>query len=84
MSDHHRRGGARGALWPPRGLSRTEAALYVGVSAAKFDQMVKEGSMPAPKTLGSRKVWDRLEVDAAFSELPSCAEENPWDHAISR
>jgi hypothetical protein len=27
---------------PRRGLTRDEAAMYVGVSAGKFDQLVKE------------------------------------------
>jgi hypothetical protein len=32
---------------PRRGLSRDEEAMYVGVSAGKFDQMVKDGRKPA-------------------------------------
>jgi len=34
---------------PRRGLSRVESAIYVGVSPTLFDQMVKDGRMPAPK-----------------------------------
>lgn len=56
---------------PPRGLSREEAAAYVGVSATKFEQMVVDGRMPKPKRIDGRKVWDRLRLDAAFSALPS-------------
>jgi len=33
---------------PPRGLSRTIAAAYIGVSATLFDQMVSDGRMPNP------------------------------------
>ena len=29
---------------PRRGLSRDEAAMYIGISAAKFDEMVADGS----------------------------------------
>ena len=35
----------------PRGLSRVQAAAYVGVSATLFDAMVSDGSMPGPKPL---------------------------------
>lgn len=36
--------------------------------------------MPQPKPINSRKVWDRLEVDAAFSALPRDGDEaNPFD-----
>ena len=31
---------------PKRGLSRAEAAHYVGVGTSKFDEMVKDGRMP--------------------------------------
>lgn len=66
---------------PPRGLARPAAAEYVGVSVSKFDDMVSDGRMPAPKEVDRRKIWDRLELDAAFSSLPSEAVENPWDRA---
>jgi excisionase family DNA binding protein len=64
---------------PPRGLSRVAAAEYVGVSTGKFDEMVADGRMPAPRPIDRRLVWDRLELDAAFSDLPHVEEENPWD-----
>lgn len=55
---------------PPRGLSRVEAAAYVGVSPSLFDQMVKDRRMPSPKRINARTVWDRLGLDAAFMALP--------------
>ena len=55
---------------PPRGLSRGQAAEYIGVSATKFDQLVKDGRMPVPKCIDGRRVWDRIKVDVAFSALP--------------
>lgn len=58
------------ASLPPRGLSREEAATYVGVSPTKFDEMVADGRMPEPKVIDGRRVWDRLALDAAFSALP--------------
>jgi hypothetical protein len=36
--------------------------------------------MPAPKRINSRTVWDRLQLDEAFTALPSNdAAVNPWD-----
>jgi len=65
---------------PPRGLSREQAATYVGISPSLFDTLVKDGRMPAPKRINSRTVWDRLELDDAFTALPSNdAAANPWD-----
>lgn len=54
---------------PPRGLSRTEAAAYIGVSATLFDEMVRDGRMPRPKQVNTRTVWDRRRVDLAFDAL---------------
>jgi len=54
----------------PRGLSRTEAAAYIGISASLFDQMVEDGRMPPAKCINSRRVWDRRELDGAFAQLP--------------
>lgn len=56
--------------YPPRGLSRDEAARYVGVGTTKFDEMVADRRMPRPKRIDGRTVWDRIALDAAFSELP--------------
>jgi predicted DNA-binding transcriptional regulator AlpA len=56
---------------PPRGLSRVNAAEYIGVSATKFDQMVADRRMPKPKRIDGRVVWDRLQLDTAFAALPN-------------
>ena len=66
---------ARDALPRPaaRGLSRIEAAAYVGVSASLFDRLVRDGRMPRPKRIDGRLVWDRLQLDAAFAALPDTA-----------
>lgn len=63
---------------PPRGLSRTCAAEYIGVGLTKFDMMVADGRMPGPKLIDSRKVWDRAALDDAFDNLPSADDENEW------
>ncbi|MER8523735.1 MULTISPECIES: hypothetical protein [unclassified Mesorhizobium] len=56
--------------YPPRGLSREEAARYVGVGSTLFDDMVADGRMPRPKHVNSRAIWDRVALDIAFSALP--------------
>ncbi len=52
------------------GLSRTQAAEYIGFTPTEFDHMVRQGVMPQPRRFGDRQIWDRREVDAAFSALP--------------
>jgi predicted DNA-binding transcriptional regulator AlpA len=63
----------------PRGLSRCQAAAYVGISASKFDEMVKDGRMPKPKRIDGRVVWDRVALDSAFEDLPNEVDRNEWD-----
>jgi predicted DNA-binding transcriptional regulator AlpA len=63
----------------PRGMSRIEAAAYVGVSPSLFDEMVKDGRMPGPKRINTRVVWDRFALDAAFEALPDKVEAVPDD-----
>jgi predicted DNA-binding transcriptional regulator AlpA len=66
----------------PLGLSRVQAAEYVGVSPTTFDLMVKEGSMPLARRIRSRKVWLRHEVDEFVLKLPidgdSDCGDDPW------
>ena len=64
----------------PRGLSRVQAAEYIGVGVTKFDEMVDDGRMPKPKRIDGRTVWDRLKLDAAFDALGDEARSNnEWD-----
>jgi len=63
---------------PPRGLSRMEAAAYIGVSPSLFDEMVKDGRMPPPKRINKRTVWDRRRLDEKFDALDDDGH-NPWD-----
>lgn len=67
----------------PRGLSRVEAAAYVGVSPSMFDLMVSDARMPAPKQINSRVVWDRRALDTAFDALPDRDQQNPWDEVAA-
>ena len=65
---------------PRRGLSRDEAAMYIGISASKFDELVRDRRMPAPKRIDGRKVWDIRDLDVAFDALPG---ENPQSQGSS-
>lgn len=67
--------------YPPRGLSREEAARYVGVGTTTFDGLVQDGRMPKPVRLGKRVIWDRLKLDAAFADLAH-ESENVLDRAL--
>ena len=69
--------------YPPRGMDRIEAARYVSASPTLFDEMVKDGRMPKPRTMNSRVVWDRIALDAAFSNLPE-REGNAIDRILAK
>jgi hypothetical protein len=65
---------------PPRGLCREASAAYVGVSPSKFDEMVKDGRMPAPVSVDARRIWDRHALDRAFDALINGGErDTSWD-----
>lgn len=68
----------------PRGLSRPQAAEYIGVGCSKFDEMVQDGRMPKPKRIDSRCVWDRVKLDEAFAALDGSevAPSNPLDELL--
>ena len=70
------------------GLSRIEAAAYVGVSPSLFDTMVDDGRMPRPVRINARAVYDRRAVEDAWSRLAgrgegvivqAASDENPLD-----
>jgi predicted DNA-binding transcriptional regulator AlpA len=55
---------------PPLGLSRDQAAALVGIGTALFDKSVEVGTMPQPRLIARRLVWDVDELAAAFRRLP--------------
>lgn len=68
---------------PPRGLSRVQAAEYIGVGPTKFDEMVRDRRMPRAKKIDGRTVWDRIKIDEAFTALDqdnAAAEADDWDN----
>jgi hypothetical protein len=67
---------------PRRGLSRIEAALYLGISPSKFDELIADGRVSRPRLIDKRKVWDVFELDVAFEALPRDDDKpagNSWD-----
>jgi predicted DNA-binding transcriptional regulator AlpA len=60
----------RSRTQPHRGLRRTEAAAFIGISPTKFDEWVDKGIMPKPKRQDGVVVWDMVALDAAFDALP--------------
>lgn len=55
---------------PRRGLSREEAAMYLGISTGTFDELRKTGRVGAARLIGGRKLWDIRDLDVTFDELP--------------
>ena len=66
----------------PRGLSRVDASRYIGVSPGTFDKLVEDGTMPKPKHIRARRVWDRAALDNAFTRIGEGVDDgdvNEWD-----
>lgn len=62
--------------YPPRGMSRFEAARYVGVGPSVFDELVAQRKMPPHKLLNGQRVWDRVQLDIAFTAFDSAEDES--------
>ncbi len=63
----------------PRAVCREDAAAYLSIRPTLFNQLVRDGSLPQPKALGGRRVWDVRALDRAFDALPESGDTNPWD-----
>ena len=76
--------GKIGRPLPRRGLSRVEAAMYLGVSPSKFDEMRKDGRVGPAKLIDGRKVFDVRMLDEIFDALPeeNHAEAEDWTAAV--
>src|SRR4051794_35276442 len=63
-----------------RGLSESEAAIYLCLSATFFRKLVDQSVMPRPCIVGGRRIWDIEELDVAFKALPrEGGEDTPSD-----
>jgi predicted DNA-binding transcriptional regulator AlpA len=67
-----------------QGLRRDRAALYVGVSATKFDDLVARGIMPKPRRIDGCVIWLRDSLDAALFALDDGTEAaSPYDEVAA-
>ncbi len=55
---------------PRRGLSRIEAAMYLGISPSKFDELRKNRRIGPAKILDGRKLYAIEMLDEFFDALP--------------
>jgi hypothetical protein len=55
---------------PRRGLSRTEAAIYLGISPSKFDELRKANRIAPPKVLDGRLIFTVERLDEFLDSLP--------------
>ena len=62
---------------PRRGLSRIEAARYIGISPSKFDELRKADRIPPPKILDGRLIFTVERLDEFLDALP---DENQTDN----
>jgi hypothetical protein len=60
-----------------RGLSRLEAATYLGISASKFDELRKANRIAPPKVLDGRLIFTTERLDEFLDALP---DENQTDN----
>jgi predicted DNA-binding transcriptional regulator AlpA len=57
--------------YPPRALRAERAAAYLAMSKSTFLKLVSERVLPKPVEIGGMRMWDRLDLDAAFDDLKS-------------
>jgi predicted DNA-binding transcriptional regulator AlpA len=55
---------------PPIGINREQAAAFIGISPSLYDKCVERGTMPGPRMIGGRAVYDVEEVIKAFRSIP--------------
>jgi hypothetical protein len=65
--------------FPPRMLTRTQAAEYCGYSPEHFSRQVTAGRLP-PHVAGMLR-WDRKAIDAKLDELSGINDNEPEDEA---
>lgn len=67
---------------PRRGLSRVEAAMYIGISASKFDELRKSGRIGPAKILDGRKLFAIEMLDEFFEALPDETHDSTEDWTV--
>jgi predicted DNA-binding transcriptional regulator AlpA len=69
----------RDTLIYARGMRADYAAAYLGMGKTKFLELVDKGAMPRPVVIDGIRVWDRLDIDAAFDAAKEAAEDSPTE-----
>ena len=62
-----------------RGLSASEAAIYIGVGTTTFQNLVGDKLMPKPRGAYSCRLWDVDDLDAWFKSLPIIGDDKEVD-----
>lgn len=68
---------------PRRGLSRVEAAQYLGISPSKFDELRHSGQIGPAKIIGSRLLFDVYLLDEFFDGLPTEGNNDDGDWTVA-
>ena len=73
----------------PFGVAREVAACLLQISPSKFDELVQDGRMPAPRVIDARVLWDVEELRVAWRAFPRRGERqqdavNNWDEALKQ
>jgi hypothetical protein len=66
-----------------RGLSRKEAADYIGISPSKFDELRKANRIPPPKVLDGRLIFTVERLDEFLDALPDENQTDSDDWTVS-
>jgi hypothetical protein len=69
---------------PRRGLTRTEAATYLGLSPSKFDELRKANRIAPPKVLDGRLIFTIERLDEFLDSLPdeNHADNDDWTASL--
>jgi len=67
-----------------RGLSRLEAAAYIGISPSKFDELRKANRIAPPKVLDGRLIFTTERLDEFLDALPdeNQTDNNEWTASL--
>jgi hypothetical protein len=65
-----------------RGLSRVEAARYLGISPSKFDELRNGRRLRPAKVLDGRKLFGVETLDEFFESLPNETHEDDDDWTV--
>jgi hypothetical protein len=68
---------------PRRGLSRIEAAQYLGISPSKLDELRHSGPIGPAKIIWSRLLFDVYLLDEFFDSLPTEGNKDAGDWTVA-